>query len=90
MTAPEPYPEHQRLKAIRPKSQAIGEFLDWLATQELTICRIDNNDRYYPCHKPIQQYLSEFFDIDLEVLEDEKQQMLKVVRNEPQDQERTT
>ena len=89
MTTLEPYPEHQRLKSIRSKSQAIGEFLDWLATQELTICRIDNNDRYYPCNKPIQLYLSEYFQIDLEVLENEKQQMLRVIRNEPQDQERT-
>ncbi len=24
------YPEHEKLKAIKPQSQAIGEFLEWL------------------------------------------------------------
>jgi hypothetical protein len=28
------YPEHERMKAVRDKSQAIGEFIDWLRSEE--------------------------------------------------------
>jgi hypothetical protein len=34
------YPEHDKLRAIKDKSQAVGEFLEWLRdTKGLTICR---------------------------------------------------
>lgn len=33
------YPEHEKLQAISPKSQVIGEFLEWLSRQGYTICR---------------------------------------------------
>jgi hypothetical protein len=28
------YPEHERMKAVRGESQAIGEFIDWLRSEE--------------------------------------------------------
>lgn len=28
------YPEHEKMKAIKDKSQAIGEFLEWLDTEK--------------------------------------------------------
>jgi hypothetical protein len=28
------YPEHEKLRAVREKSQAIGEFLDWLGEEK--------------------------------------------------------
>lgn len=30
----EKYPEHVRLKSVKPQSQAIGEFLDWLSDEK--------------------------------------------------------
>ena len=31
------YPEHQKLKAVKSRSQAIGEFLDWLSNEKDTV-----------------------------------------------------
>lgn len=33
-TQPREYPEHQKLKAIKDKSQTIGEFLEWLTSEQ--------------------------------------------------------
>lgn len=33
------YPEHDKLSAIHEKSQAIGEFLEWLEGQGVKLCR---------------------------------------------------
>lgn len=38
MAEPE-YPEHERLRAIKDQSQAIGEFLDWMSTQGVVRAR---------------------------------------------------
>jgi hypothetical protein len=75
------YPEHNKLKAIREKSQAVGEFLDWLPEEGITLCSFsDENEHYYPCQLTIQQLLAKYFQIDLEVLEKEKQHMLEEIR----------
>ena len=34
MTARSDYPEHDKLSAIKDKSQAIGEFVDWLHSEK--------------------------------------------------------
>lgn len=83
----EDYPEHTKLSAIKDKSQAIGQFLEWLPEQGITLCGFVGEDKtshahYYPYQKTIQQLLSEYFEIDLEVLEKEKQQMLEKIRAE--------
>lgn len=32
------YPEHEKLKAVKDDSHKIGEFLEWIDSQQLTIC----------------------------------------------------
>ena len=32
------YPEHERLSKVKDRSQAIGEFLEWLQEQRVTLC----------------------------------------------------
>jgi len=64
------YPEHDKLARIRDKSQTIGEFLDmgpW------TLCKFDGN-AWYPY--PFMKALAEWFEIDEQVLENEKRTML--------------
>jgi hypothetical protein len=34
------YPEHDKLQAVKDKSQAIGAFLEWLGEQGLELCRM--------------------------------------------------
>lgn len=86
------YPEHEKLEAVKDKSQAIGEFLDF---GTYTLCRwveLDKDDEsneelieagvdgmYQPVGE-ITRVLAEHFGIDLDVLEAEKRQMLDAQR----------
>ena len=65
----------------------IGEFLDWLPSKGYTLCEWFENledvrglNRFLPSVKSITGYLSEYFGIDQDKLEAEKQQMLKRIR----------
>lgn len=72
------YPEHEKLKRIKVKSQAIGEFLDWL-DQEKNL-ELYDRVRECPANIPIQDLLAEYFDIDRGRLEEEKLAMLEELR----------
>ncbi len=80
------YPEHEKLTAVKEKSQLLGEFLDWVEQKGYVFCYYDSDgergifDRYRPIHKPIEKWLAEFYEIDLKVLEEENQQMLAEIR----------
>lgn len=77
------YPEHEKLRAISEKSQAIGEFIEWLAEdQGIQLCRLSGSrvDRYAPNQQPITKLLALFFEIDLDVIETEKRKMLDELR----------
>lgn len=72
------YPEHNLLASVKLKSQAIGEFLEWLTEQGLTICKMEHHfghSEFIPHRYRIEQLLAEHFEIDLDRLEDEKQAM---------------
>lgn len=36
------YPEHEKLSVVKDKSQAIGEFLDWLSEQQVRLARYED------------------------------------------------
>lgn len=77
------YPMHDKLSAVRDRSQAIGEFLDWADERGWSLHDTTTDDPYgrtYPVRLTINQILAEFFGIDLEVLEDEKRRMLDFQR----------
>jgi hypothetical protein len=81
------YPEHDKLAAVQRKSQAIGEFLDWLNEQGILMAKYgldaDDPDTLYPTHEGITPVLARYFDIDLNLIETEKQAMLASIRQEP-------
>ena len=71
------FPEHEKLKAISDKSQAIGEFVDWLGEAKgLALCELDEHGRYFSSRVSIRALLAEYFDIDERRLEAEKMVML--------------
>jgi hypothetical protein len=82
------YPQHEKLHVVKAKSQAIGEFLEWLTTdQGWFIARWSELDpgesgvAYGMVMRPdTNKLLAEFFDIDLKVLEEEKLAMLAELR----------
>jgi len=72
------YPEHEKLKAVKDRSQAIGEFIEWLGDNDMAVCEWTegNFDNWHPTGQPINKLLARFFEIDLNRLEDEKLAML--------------
>ena len=83
------YPEHDKLALVKTESQTCGEFLEWLEDSKgLELCEWwdDHRDsivepaRYIPRRVSIQNLLAEFFKIDLEKLEAEKELMLEKQR----------
>lgn len=81
------YPEHEKLLQVQDKSQAIGEFLDWLQNEEkVTLCKLgkpfgeDAITYYTPIHESIDWLLAKYFGIDLDLLSQEKAKMLERIR----------
>lgn len=82
MEAPE-YPEHDRLRAIADKSQAIYDFLTWAHEERgMVLCESAGHIRgeYYPALTSRQKLLAEFFEIDLNKIEHEKRSMIDHLR----------
>jgi hypothetical protein len=70
--------------ALKPKSQAIGEFLEWMQyDRHYTICKRDDNTtcEYYPIRTSIEHLLAEFFEIDLKKAEQEKREILQQLQS---------
>lgn len=106
------FPEHERLAEIQHKSQAIGEFVDWLKGKGIFLCDrwqgsvedlealageplgngfedlffkiIEGQKRFRRIDTPIIRLLEEFFEIDPDKIEQEKLQMLEILRQHRQ------
>lgn len=88
------YPEHDKLREVHRFSQAIGEFVDWLADtkqihlgHDFTFRDVDDEGREYENPQfttfgvpRIDALLAEFYKIDLVALEAEKRAMLDDLR----------
>lgn len=85
------YIEHEKMMAVKDKSQAIGDFLEWLKGK-VEFATWEENNEYYedindiievlkPVHRSSEQWLADYFDIDLNKIEQEKQSMLEEIRN---------
>lgn len=81
------YPEHEKLKLVKDKSQLIGEFIsEWLPSQGYTICETYNDPdslrdgEFLPARVRPEELLARFFDIDLKKIEEEKRAMLEEQR----------
>ncbi len=81
------FPECEKLQKHQEKSQIIGEFLDWLKNDQGYVIahwdeglHRDDDDQLYPCAKTIEQLLAEYFNIDLNKVEKERQQIIESLR----------
>lgn len=84
------YPECEKLLKFSKKSQMIGEFLEWLRnTKEITLARWDKDecdfcrtedDVLVPAYDATEKLLAEFFGIDMDKVEKERQQLLEELR----------
>jgi hypothetical protein len=78
------YPEHEKLHAVKDKSQAIGEFLEWLGGRYVFANYRKDSEWLRPENLNIQRELAEYFEIDLDKIEEEKQAILAEVRKAQQ------
>ena len=73
------YPECEKLTAVAPQSQAIGEFLvEFLPDKGIALCELDEDSgRWHPAHRSVNDLLAEFFGIDMDRVEQERRQILR-------------
>jgi len=71
------YPECEKLAAVHEKSQAIGAFLEWLETKDISLMTRDHNDDCCSPRMSIEEMLAEFFEIDLNKVEEERRAILE-------------
>lgn len=73
-------PETNRLVAVSRESQAIGEFLEWLATESGYVLGSYGDSisdhRLYPVHVSIERLLALYYGIDLDRVSRERQRLL--------------
>lgn len=85
MSAPEA-PECERMKEVAPLSNEIGEFLDWLGYEKgWHLGEYDPDSlsgRMYPVQQPFEKILAEYFEIDLNKVEDERRAILEYIREQ--------
>lgn len=85
MTATAPYPEHEKLAAVRGLSQAVGEFLEWAEQVHGAVLAQYRDTELWgtpgmgPITIPVERLLAEHFGIDLDAIEAEKRAMLKAL-----------
>ncbi len=76
-------PELNRIIGVSEDSQRIGEFLEWLAEQEITLAKWnDNEEELFEIRQSREQLLANYFEIDLVKAEKERQALLDEVRAE--------
>ena len=80
-TPPPPCPECEKLSAIAPQSQIVGEFLEWL-TQDKGYCIAEENlgdssETLIPVYTTTEKLLAEHFGIDLNKVEKERRALLE-------------
>ena len=89
-------PECEKLSAVSEESNQIGAFLDWMF-EKYTVCEwIDERDVYdeetgeewdepagfYKVHQSIEQWLAEYFEIDLKKVDKERAALLEWLRSQ--------
>ena len=74
------YSEHEKMSAVADKSQATGEFLEWLFdTKGYVLCETREDtwhEQFDPVNSRIENLLAEFYGVDLNLVEKEKRHML--------------
>lgn len=81
-----PAPECERMRAVKVRSQAIGDFLKWVRNAKGWMLCGESEDEYgherlVPAAYVLEMLLAEYFHIDLDKVEAEKRAMLAHLRS---------
>ena len=71
------FPEHNRLDLIKEEADVIAAFLGWMEVQGWLLA--DNTG--FPVDLELEEVLAQYFDIDLDKIAEEKNQLLEKIRN---------
>lgn len=74
------YPQHYRLEDLEGENDAVGAFIQWLDSEGYIIAQCNEDDRLVPAMRTVQQWLADYYDIDLKELDKEKRQMVERMR----------
>jgi hypothetical protein len=72
----EQYPECEKLQRVSADSQKIGDFLNWAQSNNIVLAIYTEEDELVPSHKPFEQLLAEYFNINLNKVEEERRAIL--------------
>ena len=76
-------PECGQIQAVKDKSQAIGEFIDWLGEiKGIHLCKWVGENTLDYAGERIEDLLAEHFGIDLKKVEQERRDMLEELRTQ--------
>lgn len=78
-------PECEKLTSASEESSKIGNFLDWLSENNILLARYEKcndfkDEMLFPVQKSFEQLLSEYFEIDLNKVEQERRALLDWLR----------
>ncbi len=77
------YPQSQKKLQTRKEGDTIALFLVWLETKGYAICAptagMMDMPYHLPLHKPINEWLADYFEIDLDKLEQERIEILNML-----------
>lgn len=74
-------PECEKLLKVSHISQSIGEFIEWLLNERgYVLAEWNENDELFPVHPDIEKLLAEYFQIDLNKIENERRAILRALR----------
>lgn len=74
------YSEHEKMKAVKAESLIISDFLDWLYYEKNYEICIYSDHELYPIHQSFEKILADYFSIDLQKISEEKDLMVKKLR----------
>lgn len=84
-TTEDKYPECTKMDQVSDESQRIGEFIEWLQEKGYILARYEevegySNPQLIPSPAPIERLLADYFGIDLDKVDQEQREILKVIR----------
>lgn len=78
-------PECDKVIAFQDKSTVLSDFVDWLSSNDYTICTVEETpgypkEQHIPIRKSYEQLFADYFGIDLKKTEQEKQAVLRAIK----------
>jgi hypothetical protein len=80
-------PECDKIIAHKIENQTLSAFVDWLNENGYAICSLEYTDgfpkeQYPPIHKDYEHLFAEYFNIDLNICEQERRAILEAIRGD--------